>query len=295
MRDTEIPSSPKPTRLPGTLYIVATPIGNLEDITLRALRVLKAVDLIAAEDTRHSGKLLAHYQIVGPIISCHEHNEARRIPQLIEKMHSGSDVALISDAGTPAISDPGYRLVKAAVEAGLAVVPIPGASAVTSGLSVCGLPTDAFHFVGFLPKKRGQRHQQIESLREMKATLIFYESPKRLVALLGELAEGLGDRPAMVAREITKLHEEFIRGSLREIMEKLAGRDAVKGECVLFVGWQEKEPAEGLTEDEIDQQIREALDANTQSPSKLAKALAVALSLPKQEIYDRILKLKENR
>lgn len=277
----------------GILYIVATPIGNLEDITLRALKVLREVALIAAEDTRHTGKLLSHYQIKKRLISCHEHNEAARIPMLMDALKSGSDVALVSDAGTPGISDPGYRVVQAALEEGIAVVPVPGASAVVAGLSVCGLPTDMFHFVGFLPKKRGRQREQLEALKSIQATLVFYESPRRIVALLRSLLDTFGDRPATVAREITKLHEEFIRGSLSQLIESFEKRDAVKGECVVFVGGCEQNgPAVVMTDDAIDRQIREALESDTQSPSKVAKVLSKTLSLPKQEIYEKIVKIK---
>ena len=222
--------------MPATLYLVATPIGNLEDISLRALRVLREADLIACEDTRQTGKLLAHFGISKPMISYHEHNEAARTEELIAKLEGGSTIALVSDAGTPLVSDPGYRLVTAAIAAGILVVPIPGASAVLSALSGAGLPTDAFRFCGFLPPKSGQRKKTLEALRGEDCTLVFYEAPHRILDALSDVSAVYGERAVVVARELTKMHEEFLRGTAEQVRAHLAARASVKGEIVLLVG-----------------------------------------------------------
>lgn len=276
---------------PGILYVVATPIGNLEDMTFRAVRVLQQVSLIAAEDTRHSRKLLLHYQIDTPLISCHEHNEMARIADFMEKLKHGQSIALVSDAGTPSISDPGYRLVKACTENGIQVVPVPGPSAVTAGMSVSGLPTDRFHFSGFLSRKTGRRKKEIEALQHYGGTLVFYESPRRIVRLLEEMAEILGKRPAMLAREITKRHEEYLRGDLGSICDQLANRDQIKGECALFVGGFEE--AEPVQEDDLDSEIRLALALPGTRTSSLAKQLSERFRLSKTDVYNRILSLQK--
>ena len=197
----------------GTLSIVSTPIGNLEDITLRAARVLREADLIACEDTRHTRKLLDHIGVSKPLVSYHEHNETARAAELVERLAAGANIALVSDAGTPLLSDPGYRLVEAAIAAGIPVIPIPGASAVLSALAASGLPTDEFRFGGFLPPKTTQRRKTLEALREERCTLIFYEAPHRILEALEDVEAVLGARPVVVARELTKLHEEFLRGA----------------------------------------------------------------------------------
>lgn len=236
----------------GTLYVVATPIGNLEDITLRALRVLREVDLVACEDTRHTRKLLERYSIDKPLLSYHEHNERERTEQLLERLAGGAHVALVSDAGTPLISDPGYRLVEAARSAGIAVIPVPGPSAVVAALSASGLPTDAFLFVGFLPSKPGPRKALLEQFRDLPATLVCYEAPHRIRETLGDAAEILGSgRSAVLAREVSKVHEEFLRGSLQELREELARRGTMKGELVLMIARAQQEegsPAEAAGE-----------------------------------------------
>ncbi len=278
----------------GTLFVVATPIGNLEDITFRAIRILKEVDLIAAEDTRHTSKLLSHYNITNRLMSCHEHNEQERLALFLEKLTQGENIALVSDAGTPTISDPGYQLVKEVSQQGIRVVPIPGPSAVIAGLSVAGLPTDAFLFMGFLHRKKGRRQRILEGLKEEVATLVFYESPRRLVELLNELQNVLGDRPAMVAREITKIHEEFLRGKLSWIIESLQNRPFVKGECVVFVAWEAPLPPAAPGADDMDRILQEALVSGDEPPARLAKQLSRKLNLPRQEIYQRLVNLKNS-
>ena len=221
--------------MPGTLYLVATPIGNLADITHRALQVLRDVDLIACEDTRHTHKLLHHYGITTKTISYHEHNEQQRAAELIELLKQGSDVAVVSDAGTPSISDPGFRLVRAAVDAGIVVVPLPGPSALIAALIAAGLPTDQFFFGGFLPARSSARRARLDELRAIPGTLIFYEAPHRLAASLRDAHEILGEREAVVARELTKLHEEIRRGRLSELAEHYATVEQPRGEIVLLI------------------------------------------------------------
>lgn len=216
------------------LHIIATPIGNLEDITLRALRILKEVDWIACEDTRHSKKLLSHFGISKPLYSCHSHNERGRIPQLIQKLQSGESGAIITDAGTPGISDPGSLLIREAIRAGIGVIPIPGPAAVITALCASGLETDRFYFQGFLPLKPGKRRKQLAALKELPATLIFYESGRRLHRLFKDLTEAFGNRPAVLARELTKIYEEFKRNTLSELFEKIPD-EGMKGECVVLV------------------------------------------------------------
>jgi 16S rRNA (cytidine1402-2'-O)-methyltransferase len=217
----------------GTLYIVATPIGNLEDITLRALRVLKEADLIACEDTRHTRKLLAHYQISTPTISYHDHNERERSAELVNKLEAGQNIAVVSDAGTPLISDPGFRIVREAIERGISVVPIPGPSALIAALSAAGLPEREFTFVGFLPARRTARRARLSELADVRSTLVFYEAPHRIKDTIDDARDLLGNRDCALAREVTKIHEEFVRGRLSEI--ELA-EVATRGEMVLMIG-----------------------------------------------------------
>ena len=223
-----------PPLTPGTLYLVATPIGNLEDITLRALRVLKECDVVAAEDTRHSGQLLKHFGISKPLLSYFQFNEAKRSEEIIERLRRGEKVALVTDAGSPGISDPGERVVKAALEAGLRVEAIPGACALIAALTASGLPTKEFHFIGFLPHKSGQRRKQLEQLKAFDGTLILYESPYRIEKLLIELNEIFPERGVVLARELTKKFEEFLRGTPHELLEILKKR-SLKGEFVVLV------------------------------------------------------------
>src|SRR5690349_9513878 len=221
---------------PGTLYVVATPIGNLEDITYRAVRVLKEADLIACEDTRHTAKLLHHYGIDKPTVSYHEHNEAARAEELVAKLEQGMNVAQVSDAGMPGISDPGYRVIRLAIERGVRVVPVPGASALVAALSAGGLPTDSFQFMGFLPAKSGQRRTVLESLQNAQHTVVVYEAPHRIAETMKDIVEILGaERPVVLARELTKLHEEFIRGTAAELLARTQAHD-LKGEITLLIG-----------------------------------------------------------
>jgi 16S rRNA (cytidine1402-2'-O)-methyltransferase len=219
----------------GTLYLIATPIGNLEDITHRAVRLLGEVEVIACEDTRHTKKLLNHYGINTRTISYHEHNERERSRELIERLKSGADVAVVSDAGTPGISDPGFRLARIAIDSGVQVVPVPGASALISALVVSGLPTDEFFFCGFLPARSGARRARLSELRSLPATLIFYEGPHRIAATLKDALEILGERQAVVARELTKMHEEIARGSLSELTARFSSPESARGEMVLMI------------------------------------------------------------
>jgi 16S rRNA (cytidine1402-2'-O)-methyltransferase len=230
-------ASPRGQSAGPALYLVATPIGNLEDITLRALRVLKEADIIACEDTRQTQKLLNHYAITTRTISYHEHNEMTRAPELVKEMQEGASVALVTDAGMPGISDPGFRLISLAIRHHLPVVPIPGASAFLAALVASGLPTDSFRFSGFLPAKRGERRAALEAIKTSPRTLVFYEAPHRIVEALSDLVEILGkDRHVVIAREVTKLHEEFLRGRAAEILQTLTSRDGVKGEITLLIG-----------------------------------------------------------
>lgn len=275
---------------PGVLYVVATPIGNRDDITIRALKTLEKVDLIAAEDTRHTGQLLAHHHIKGHLISYHEHNENKRTPELIQKLRTGASIALVSNAGTPSVSDPGYRLVKAAVANHIDVTPVPGVSAAVTALSAAGMPTDAFVFVGFSAKKKAKRLQQLEALAGEPRTIIFFESPKRILAFLGEIKSIMGDRYAVLCREMTKIHEEFIRGPVSEIMSKLNTRPAVKGECTLLLA--------GCTDDQdtsieaVRRELKRALAETDDAMSHIAKTMAKKYGLSKSVVYDEALKLK---
>jgi 16S rRNA (cytidine1402-2'-O)-methyltransferase len=275
------------------LYVVATPIGNLEDITLRALAVLRSADLVAAEDTRKTAQLLSRHGITKSLVSYHDHNESRRTPELLQRLRQGASIALVSNAGTPGISDPGYRLVSAAADAGLRIVPVPGATAAAAALSASGLPTDAFVFVGFLSKKAGKRLTQIKALASEARTVILYESPQRIVALVAELRQTLGDRRAVLARELTKIHEEFIRGRLSGILETLQSRPEVKGECTLLLSG--AEPQESLPWDEAREDIRRALASAAGGLSELARELAHTHGLPRKAVYAEAMRIKAER
>jgi 16S rRNA (cytidine1402-2'-O)-methyltransferase len=263
------------------LYIVATPIGNLEDITMRALRVLREADRIACEDTRQTRKLLDHYGIAKPVTSYHDHNEAEKTAELIERLERGESIALVSDAGTPLISDPGYRLVAAAVAAGITVVPIPGPSAVMGALAAAGLATDSFRFCGFLPVKTSQRQKIFEELRHEACTLVFYEAPHRILETLEDITAVLRDRPVVIARELTKLHEEFLRGSAAEVRATLSARPSVKGEITLLIG--KAEHAE-VDDTPVDEAIRALVAAGVPRMDAI-KQVAKARGLSKREVY----------
>lgn len=270
------------------LYVVPTPIGNLEDMTYRAVRVLGEVDLIACEDTRQTHKLLQHYGIEKPTISYHEHNESQRAAELTARLLAGTSIALVTDAGTPLVSDPGYRLVHAAVECGIAVEALPGASAALTALAGSGLPTDSFRFGGFLPSKPGQRVKLLQSLAGEHATLIFYEAPHRILEALEAIEAALGERPVVVARELSKLHEEFLRGTAGEIRAQLGARDAVKGEITVLIG-----KATGPAKD--DTPLDEAVDALMRhgTPRMDAiKQVARKRGLSKREVYEQLLRAK---
>jgi 16S rRNA (cytidine1402-2'-O)-methyltransferase len=279
-----------PAAQKGVLYIVATPIGNLEDITVRALKILRDVDLIAAEDTRKSGKLLSHYRIKNRLVSYHEHNEKRRTPELVDQLLEGTSIALVSNAGTPCVSDPGYRLVAAAVANKISVVPVPGPSAVMTAMSAAGLPTDSFVFIGFAPKKKGKRMKLLAELAFEPRALIFFESPRRILTFLEEVVSYIGDRPAVLAREMTKLHAEFIRGSVSEILETLEAKPEIKGECTLLVGGCQKEKAVGRAV--VKAEITSALEKQKGGLSDIAKTIAQKYGLSKKEVYEMALAVR---
>jgi len=273
--------------MPGTLYLVATPIGNLADITHRAIDVLKTVSMIACEDTRHTRKLLQHYGLETKTVSYHEHNEQERARQLIELLREGKDVAVVSDAGTPSISDPGYRLVRAAIENEVRVVPVPGPSALISALIAAGLPTDEFFFGGFLPPRSNARRTRLTELRSVPGTLIFYEAPHRLAETLKDALETLGEREAVVARELTKLHEEIRRGRLSELAQHYSNEDP-RGEIVLLIDRTVLETTTDHTDSQsisslVDQLERDGLDHR----AALKKA-ARELGLSRAEAYRRL-------
>jgi 16S rRNA (cytidine1402-2'-O)-methyltransferase len=275
----------------GILYIVPTPIGNLEDITLRALRVLKEAEWIAAEDTRHTQHLLAHFGLKTALTSYHDHNERDKARLLVERLRSGASIALVSDAGTPAISDPGYRIVVDAIRAGIEVVPLPGASALTTALSASGLPTGRFLFEGFLPAKAQERKAKLQTLRREAATLVFYEAPHRLLDSLAEMLKIFGDREIAVARELTKVHEEFLRGKLREVVRALADRD-IKGEIVIMVHGASGEAQ--VSDEELHGTIRQ-LVANGIGVKEIAELLGERYGLAKKEVYKLALDLKGSK
>jgi 16S rRNA (cytidine1402-2'-O)-methyltransferase len=267
--------------MPGILYIVATPIGNLEDITLRALRVLKEVDVVAAEDTRHTQILLSHYDIHTPLTSYHEHNEKTKSQELVKRLAQGQNIALVSDAGTPAISDPGFRLVVQAIRAGVRIIPIPGASALVAVLTASGLPTDRFVFEAFLPAKKRQRRERLQTLRDETRTLIFYEAPHRLKDALDDIHELLGNREAVLAREVSKVHEEFLRGPVSELVRAL-GSGEIRGEVTLIISGSSGAPR--VNEDRLQAEIGE-LKGRGLRVKEIAEVLGEKFGYPKKEIY----------
>jgi 16S rRNA (cytidine1402-2'-O)-methyltransferase len=278
--------SPVPAgKAAGTLYLVGTPIGNLEDITFRALRVLKLVDLIACEDTRRTQKLLNYYGIRRPTTSYHEHNEMTRAPELIIELEQGTDIALVSDAGMPVVSDPGYRLVKLAVRHNVAVVPIPGASAFLAALAASGLPVEKFRFMGFLPSKASQRRRALEEAKTAQKTLVFYEAPHRVLEMLADARKILGDRPVVLAREVTKVHEEFLRGTASEVLDILK-KKPVKGEITVLVGapvTPEEETSSPAKP--ISAEMRQLMEGKGLNERAALKTVARAMGIPRSEVY----------
>lgn len=275
----------------GTLYIVGTPIGNLEDMTFRAIQVLRDVTAIAAEDTRHTGKLLQHFQIGTPQISYHDHNRRSRLPDILNRLQQGQAIALVTDAGMPGISDPGYDLVKACADAGLPVVPIPGPSAVITALSAAGLPTDRFAFEGFLPLKGQERRDRLETLKAESRTLVFYEAPHRLQQTLQDFETAFGgDREIVLARELTKLHEEFWRGTIAEAIAHYTQREAY-GEFTLVLAGTTTAPLV-LSEEALKAELQHLIEQGI-SRSQASRQLAQQTSLPRRQLYQLALTLAE--
>ena len=279
----------------GTLYLIATPIGNLEDITHRAVRLLGEVNVIACEDTRHTKKLLNHYGIKTKTISYHDHNERERALELVELLKSGADVAVVSDAGTPGISDPGFRLARVAIDNEVPVVPVPGPSALVSALVASGLPTDEFFFGGFLPARSGARRARLAELRLMPATLIFYEGPHRIAATLKDAREVLGERQAVVARELTKMHEEMARGSLSELAERFTAAESARGEMVLIID-RTVMPGENAVDNSVAGIAALVADFEAQGLDHRAalKRAARELGLSRDEAYRRLASERGN-
>jgi 16S rRNA (cytidine1402-2'-O)-methyltransferase len=274
-------------RLMGTLYVVGTPIGNLEDITLRALRVLRAVAVIACEDTRHARTLLRRHGVATPLLSYHEHNERARAPQLVRRLITGEDVALISDAGMPAIADPGFHLITQAIAAGVRVVPVPGPSAVTAALSVAGLPTDRFLFLGFLPRAARARRRALAEIAGLRATLVLFEAPHRIRETLADLAATLGPRRVALVREATKLHEEVVRGEAAAVRARLE-EAPVRGEITLVV--EGAPPATGAAGDEPAAYLRRLLNRGV-SRRDAARTTAELFRIPRRDAYRLALEL----
>jgi 16S rRNA (cytidine1402-2'-O)-methyltransferase len=270
-----------------SLYLIATPIGNLEDITLRALRILKEVDLIACEDTRQTLKLLSHYDIKTRLVSYHEHNEMTKAAELVVDLEGGAKIALVTDAGMPGISDPGFRLIALAIRHHVPVIPIPGASAFLAALVASGLPTDSFRFSGFLPAKAGQRRKLLESAKNSPRTQVFYEAPHRLLETLSDVCEVLGeDRHVVIAREVTKLHEEFLRGRAEEILKQLKARGEVKGEITLLIAKAEEGAAVPASEAvSVAQRVREIMAEEKADEKAALKKVAKERGIGKSEAY----------
>jgi 16S rRNA (cytidine1402-2'-O)-methyltransferase len=276
-----------PSSLAPGLYIVATPIGNLEDITLRALRVLREVDLIACEDTRHTQNLLNHFDIKTRTQSYHQHNEAARAAELVEQIERGKRIALVSDAGTPGISDPGERVIRAAIERGLSVISVPGASALVSALVASGLSTETCRFAGFLPARSGERRTQLEELANATETIAFYEAPHRILEMLSDLERAFGaNRRIVIARELTKAHEEFLRGSIAEVREQLQSRPAVKGEMTVIVAGAQTGTAEtARPAADLSGRIRELMNSGAADEKAALKQAAREFGMSKSEAY----------
>ena len=278
----------------GTLYLVATPIGNLEDITLRALRVLKEANIIACEDTRHTRVLLDHYGIKGKLTSYHEHNERERAAELVNLLEEGKAVAVVTDAGTPGISDPGFRLARLAAERGAQVVPVPGPTAFVAALVASGLPTDEFFFAGFLPARSTQRRARFTEVRAISSTLIFYETPHRVAESLQDARDILGEREAVVARELTKLHEEIVRGRLSELAERFRSTDAARGEMVVVIDRNILEEAKQDSEEDVAARVAVLENEGLDSRAAL-KRVAREMGLSRSEAYRRLTASREHR
>lgn len=272
----------------GTLYIVSTPIGNLEDITLRAIRVLKEVGLIAAEDTRHTRNLLNKYEIGTPLTSYHDHNKEEKAPVLVAQMLEGKNMALVSDAGTPGISDPGYFLINLAIDQKIPIIPIPGATAAIAALSVSGLPTDSFVFEGFLPSKHGARLKRLQELAKEERTIVFYEAPHKIIKAIEEMLEVFGDRRAVITRELTKIHEETIRGTLSEILKHLQ-KGSIKGEFTIIMHGCSSKPHK----QDIDTSayLKNLMLHRGLSKKEAVAAAAEELGIPKKDVYRESLKI----
>src|SRR5579864_4298412 len=286
MKSGETRNADSSQTLSSGLYLVATPIGNLEDITLRALRVLKQADLIACEDTRQTQKLLNHYGIVTRSTSYHEHNEMTRAAELVVELEQGARIALVTDAGMPGISDPGFRLISLAIRHHLPVVPIPGASAFLSALVASGLPTDSFRFGGFLPAKRGQRRQVLEGIRESARTQVFYEAPHRVKEALEDIVEILGgQRHVVIAREVTKIHEEFLRGHAEQVLETLKARADVKGEITLLIGKMEATEKASLSRISVRERVEQIIADEKLDEKAALKKVAKEMGISKSEAY----------
>ena len=281
-------------RIEPGLYLVGTPIGNLEDITLRALRVLKSVDRIACEDTRQTQKLLNHYDIHTQTVSYHEHNEMTRAPELIVHLEDGESVALVTDAGMPAISDPGYRLITLAIRHRIRVIPIPGASAFLSALVASGLPGDSFKFSGFLPAKSGQRRQVLEEFKPSPRTLIFYEAPHRIIETLKDIIDVMGpSRHVVVAREVTKLHEEFLRGRAEDVLHTAEDRGELKGEITLLIGKAEENEAPAEKKENVSQMVARFMQDASLDEKDALKRAARELGISKSEAYRELQRTKK--
>jgi 16S rRNA (cytidine1402-2'-O)-methyltransferase len=276
-----------PGESPGKLYVVGTPIGNLEDITLRAIRTLKEVDLIACEDTRRTQQLLNHYSIQTPTLSYHEHNELTRAPELIIQLEQGSHIALVSDAGMPVISDPGYRLVHLAIRHNIPVIPVPGASAFLAALAAAGLPVDKFRFLGFLPSRKSQRRKALGELKGATKTLVFYEAPHRVVEALQDVCDVLGDVPLVVAREVTKLHEEFLRGTASEMVARLK-RKPLKGEMTVLMAPQLTPASPASAGSSMIAAIEQVMAAEGLGERAALKAVARHQGISKSEAYRQL-------
>jgi 16S rRNA (cytidine1402-2'-O)-methyltransferase len=302
MKSDETAQKPGSDLAPG-LYLVGTPIGNLEDITLRAVRVLKEADLIACEDTRQTQKLLNHYGISTRTISYHDHNEMTRAPELVLDLERGARVALVTDAGMPGISDPGFRLISLAIRHHVPVVPIPGASAFLAALVASGLPADSFRFSGFLPAKRGQRRQLLESIKDSPRTQVFYEAPHRAKEALADVVEILGnDRHVVVAREVTKIHEEFLRGRANEVLQALNARGEIKGEITLLIGKAEESETRvgtgtcvgtgALARPTVRQRLNQIMSEEKLDPKAALKRVAKEMGISKSEAYRELQRSK---